>query len=269
MFTFPLSKWVGGIRYEHFHRLVASTVGFLTIILAVWTWRAEPRRWVRALGWACLGAVVLQGLLGGLTVLLKLPPAVSIGHAGLAQIFFCLTTTMALVTSRGWRANTSPVHDPTLSWLTAGLTVLVYTQILLGATMRHTNAGMAIPTFPLAFGHIVPPFWNAGIAIHFAHRVGAGVVTIFVLAAVGHVRPLARPAHRRAFLGRRDARPERRPRQEHRVAHPERFEDFLPRELVQRLAAHATHDVAEEDVVDVAVDEALAGARRRDFLHAP
>jgi cytochrome c oxidase assembly protein subunit 15 len=201
MFTFPLSKWVGGIRYEHFHRLVASTVGFLTIILAVWTWRVEPRRWVRALGWACLGAVVLQGLLGGLTVLLKLPPAVSIGHAGLAQIFFCLTTTMALVTSRGWRANTSPVHDPTLSWLTAGLTVLVYTQILLGATMRHTDAGMAIPTFPLAFGHIVPPFWNAGIAIHFAHRVGAGVVTIFVLAAVGHVfyhhrmrRELVRPA---------------------------------------------------------------------------
>jgi heme a synthase len=201
MFTFPLSKWVGGIRYEHFHRLVASTVGFLTIILAVWTWRVESRRWVRTLGWACLGAVVLQGLLGGLTVLLKLPPAVSIGHAGLAQIFFCLTVTMALVTSRGWRSNASPVHDTTLSFLTAGLTALVYTQILLGATMRHTNAGMAIPTFPLAFGHLVPPFWNAGIAIHFAHRVGAGVVTIFVLAAVGHVfyhhrtrRELARPA---------------------------------------------------------------------------
>jgi len=201
MFTFPLSKWVGGIRYEHFHRLVASTVGFLTIILAVWTWRVEPRRWVRTLGWACLGAVVLQGLLGGLTVLLKLPPAVSIGHAGLAQIFFCLTVTMALVTSHGWRANPAPVHDATLSWLTAGLTALVYTQILLGATMRHTNAGMAIPTFPLAFGHLVPPFWNAGIAIHFAHRVGAGIVTIFVLAAVGHVfyhhrtrRELVRPA---------------------------------------------------------------------------
>jgi heme a synthase len=201
MFTFPLSKWVGGIRYEHFHRLVASTVGFLTIILAVWTWRVESRRWVRMLGWACLAAVVLQGLLGGLTVLLKLPPAVSIGHAGLAQIFFCLTITMALVTSRRWRANTSPVHDPTLAWLTGGLAALVYTQILLGATMRHTNAGMAIPTFPLAFGHIVPPFWNPGIAIHFAHRVGAGLVTIFVLAAVGHVfyhhrtrRELVRPA---------------------------------------------------------------------------
>ena len=87
MFTFPLSKWVGGIRYEHSHRLIASAVGFLTIILAGWTWRVEPRRWVRWLAVACLGAVVLQGLLGGLTVLLRLPPAVSIGHAGLAQIF--------------------------------------------------------------------------------------------------------------------------------------------------------------------------------------
>src|SRR6476659_10187446 len=85
MFAFPPSKWVGGILYEHSHRLIASTVGFLTIILAVWTWRVDPRPWVRTLGFAALGAVILQGLLGGITVLLKLPPAVSIGHAGLAQ----------------------------------------------------------------------------------------------------------------------------------------------------------------------------------------
>src|SRR5215470_18857050 len=91
MFTFPLSKWVGGIRYEHSHRLIASTVGFLTVILAIWTWRVEPRAWVRTLGFAALGSVILQGILGGITVLLFLPPAVSIGHAGLAQIFFCLT----------------------------------------------------------------------------------------------------------------------------------------------------------------------------------
>ena len=82
MFSFPMSKWVGGILYEHSHRLIASTVGFLTIILAVWTWRVEPRAWVRRLGFAALGAVILQGVLGGLTVLLFLPPAVSIGHAG-------------------------------------------------------------------------------------------------------------------------------------------------------------------------------------------
>ena len=68
MFSFPMSKWVGGIRYEHTHRLIASTVGFLTVILAIWTWRVEPRAWVRRLGFAALGAVILQGLLGGLTV---------------------------------------------------------------------------------------------------------------------------------------------------------------------------------------------------------
>jgi heme a synthase len=187
MFTFPLSKWAGGIRYEHSHRLIASTVGFLTIILAFWTWRVEPRRWVRTLGFLCLGAVVLQGLLGGLTVLLLLPPAVSIGHAGLAQIFFCLTLTLAVVTSPGWRAPITPVADPMLRRLTAATTAAIYIQIILGATMRHTDAGMAIPTFPLAFGHLVPPAWTPQIAIHYAHRVGALIVSVAILATAGHV----------------------------------------------------------------------------------
>jgi cytochrome c oxidase assembly protein subunit 15 len=187
MFTFPMSKWVGGIRYEHTHRLIASTVGFLTIILAVWTWRVEPRRWVRWLGAACLGAVILQGVLGGITVLFFLPPAVSIGHAGLAQIFFCLTVTMAVVTSPRWRHPESPVDDRTLRTLATITTAVVYIQILLGATMRHTNSGLSIPDFPLAFGHLLPPVWNAHIAIHFAHRVGAAVVTILVVATAGHV----------------------------------------------------------------------------------
>jgi cytochrome c oxidase assembly protein subunit 15 len=201
MFAFPLSKMVGGIRYEHSHRLIASTVGFLTIILAAWTWRIEQRRWVRWLGVACLGAVVVQGLLGGLTVLLLLPPPVSIGHAGLAQLFFCLTLTLALATSPGWRADRPAVDDPMLRRLTAFTTAAVYLQILLGATMRHTNSGMAIPDFPLAFGHVVPLVWTAHIAIHFAHRVGAIVVTLAVLATSAHamyhhrgIRELSRPA---------------------------------------------------------------------------
>src|SRR6478609_3888692 len=91
MFTFPPSKWVGGILYEHSHRLIASTVGFLTIVLAVWLWREERRRWMKRLGGAALGAVVAQGLLGGLTVLFYLPAAISIAHAALAEIFFCIT----------------------------------------------------------------------------------------------------------------------------------------------------------------------------------
>ena len=124
MFTFPMSKWVGGIRYEHSHRLIASTVGFLTIILAGWTWWVDPRRWVRRLGFAALGAVIVQGLLGGLTVLFFLPAPISIGHAGLAQIFFCLTLTLAVVTSPGWKNATAPVDDAMLRRVAAVTTVL-------------------------------------------------------------------------------------------------------------------------------------------------
>ena len=201
MFSFPLEKMVGGIFYEHGHRMIASTVGFLTIILAVWTWKADPRRWVRKLGVAALGAVVLQGLLGGLTVLLLLPAPVSIGHAGLAQLFFCLTISLALFTSPGWTKTQTAVDDPTLRRVAAATTVMVYCQIILGATMRHIEAGLAIPDFPFAFGHVVPPFWNAGIAVHFAHRVGAILVTTAILATAAHVwfhhrgrRELVRPA---------------------------------------------------------------------------
>ena len=187
MFTFPFSKWVGGIRYEHSHRLIASTVGFLTIILAIWTWRVEPRRWVRTLALLALAAVIVQGILGGITVLFFLPPAVSIGHAGLAQLFFCLTVTLAAVTAPGWRYAVQPVDDPMLRRVAVATTALVYTQILIGATMRHNDAGLAIPDFPLAFGHVLPPAWNAKVAIHFAHRAGAVVVTLFILATAGHV----------------------------------------------------------------------------------
>lgn len=201
MFSFPVEKWVGGIFYEHSHRLIASTVGFLTVILAVWTWRVEPRAWVRWMGVGALVAVVLQGLLGGLTVLLLLPAPVSIGHAGLAQIFFCLTLALALVTSPSWKSAPAAVDDAALRRLATATTVVIYVQILLGATMRHNGAGMAIPTFPLAFGHLLPPTWSAAIAIHFAHRVGA-VVAIGAIAGTAfhvwrrqqHRRELVRPA---------------------------------------------------------------------------
>ena len=200
MFSFPLSGMVGGIFYEHGHRLIASVVGLLTIGLTVWLWIREPRRWVRWLGVAALAAVVLQGVLGGLTVLYLLPDAVSISHAGLAQIFFLLTVTIALVTSGGWRQPAAPpVNDQALRRRTALLTAAVYVQILIGATMRHTGGGLAIPDFPLSYGHLVPPFWTTDIAIHFAHRVGALVVTLLAVAAVGHIwrRHRGRPQLRR------------------------------------------------------------------------
>src|SRR3954465_14342876 len=201
MFLFPFDKWVGGIFYEHSHRLIASTVGFLTVILAFWMWGVEPRAWVRRLGLAALGAVILQGVLGGMTVLLGLPPAVSIGHAGLAQLFFCITVPLALVTSPSWKTTSPALDDPLLRRIALTTTVLVYCQILIGATMRHIGAGMAIPTFPLAFGHVLPPVWTAAIAIHFAHRAGALVVVAAILTTAVHVyrhdrarRELARPA---------------------------------------------------------------------------
>jgi cytochrome c oxidase assembly protein subunit 15 len=192
MFSFPLEKMVGGIFYEHGHRLIASTVGFLIVVLAAWLWRVERRRWVRALGFLALGAVILQGVLGGITVLWYLPDPISIAHASLAQLVFCLTVTIALVTSRGWidgyvRGGQRTPDDATLQRIALFTTGLIYVQIIVGATMRHTGAGLAIPDFPLAFGHLLPPQWDAKIAIHFAHRVGALFVLVFVLATAGHV----------------------------------------------------------------------------------
>lgn len=196
MFTFPLDKMVGGIRYEHTHRLIASGVGFLIVVLAAWLWRTEPRAWVRNLGYAALAAVVTQGILGGITVLWYLPDPVSIAHAGLAQLVFCLTVSLALVTSPGWkRAYETPLDaaraftvrdDRILPRIALITTILIYLQILVGATMRHTDAGLAIPDFPLAFGQLIPPVWDGKIAVHFAHRVGALIVASMVVATAGH-----------------------------------------------------------------------------------
>jgi heme a synthase len=185
MFTFPYSKWVGGIFYEHSHRLVASFVGFLTVVLTIWLWAREERAWVRWLGAAALGTVILQGVLGGLTVIFLLPAWISTLHACLAQTFFCLVIALAVITSPGWkrglpliktRAESVPVQT-----LCAVTTAAVYLQLILGALMRHTDAGLAIPDFPLSLGHIIPPFSSNKIIIHFAHRVGAVLVTAMIV----------------------------------------------------------------------------------------
>jgi cytochrome c oxidase assembly protein subunit 15 len=207
MLMFPPSKWVGGILYEHSHRLIATSVGFLSIILAAWLWLAEPRRWMRWLGIAALGAVVAQGVLGGLTVLFFLPASISTAHAGLAEIFFCLVVSIALFTSPrwvdgyGWEWDATEDSEQRLRALVTTTTGLIYVQILLGATMRHTGAGLAIPDFPLMFGHLWPTHWDRQIAIHFSHRVGALVVVLSVIATSTYVwyhrrerRELTRPA---------------------------------------------------------------------------
>jgi len=168
--------WVANILYEHGHRLIASGVGALTITLVIWLWAADTPRWLRWLGVAALSAVIAQGLLGGLTVLFFLPPAVSTAHAGLAELFLCMMVAIALFTSPGWRAPSTPVDDPRLRRIAALNIALIYGQILVGATMRHTGAGLAIPDFPLMFGHLLPDHWSAGIAVHCGHRLGAMIV---------------------------------------------------------------------------------------------
>ena len=182
MFTFPLSKWVGGIFYEHGHRLIASTVGFLTIIQAVWLQRREPKRFVRALGWLSLAAVIVQGLLGGLTVIFLLPLAISVSHAGLAEIFFCLNIAIAFFTSR--RYNDLRTYEKAdapvgMAWT---LTAVVYAQILAGALMRHLGAGLAIPDFPRSFGRWIPAFATKEIVAAYIHRIGGLVVAAMVIA---------------------------------------------------------------------------------------
>jgi cytochrome c oxidase assembly protein subunit 15 len=188
MFTFPMKHMVGGIFYEHGHRLIASAVGMLTIVLAFWIWKTERRRWMRVLGFTALAAVCVQGLLGGLTVLYFLPTPVSTAHAGLAQIFFCLTIAIALFTSRTWiEPKREPVDDRMLRLAATTTTVAIYCQIIAGATMRHSDAGLAIPDFPMVFGGLLPPHWTAQIAIHYAHRLGALIVLCAIAATVGHI----------------------------------------------------------------------------------
>lgn len=137
---------VGNILYEHGHRMVATFVGLLTIVLAVWLWRREPRRWVRRLGLAALAVVILQGLLGGITVLFLLPRPVSIAHASLAQIFFCLAVSLAVVTGPGWQKEQRKIADGaagSLCRLAEATTVALFVQLLLGAAFRHSLVGIA------------------------------------------------------------------------------------------------------------------------------
>jgi cytochrome c oxidase assembly protein subunit 15 len=173
---------VGGIFYEHGHRMIAATVGFLTVLQALWLQWKEPARRLRILGWCAVGAVIAQGVLGGLTVLFLLPPAISIAHAGLAEIFFCLNVSIAFFASN-WFQKIQKVEkgDAPVAGSTALLAV-VYLQILAGALMRHLGAGLAIPDFPLSFGHVIPAFTSTQIAVNFAHRAGAAIVTISVIA---------------------------------------------------------------------------------------
>lgn len=210
MFLFPPRLWRGGIFYEHVHRLMGTVVGLLSILLTYWAWRSEDRRWVRWLCTGVLAAVILQGVLGGLRVLM-VELDLAIVHACFAQAFFCLSAMTAVVTSRWW------LNAPDLSRsadagagrrLTIACTVAVvalFAQLVVGATMRHYEAGLAVPDLPLAYGQIIPatdaasleglnrtrvwkmrlPAVTRGqIWLHMGHRIGAIMVTAALTTAV-------------------------------------------------------------------------------------
>lgn len=221
MFLFPPRLWVGGVLYEHTHRLMGTVVGMMSIALTVCAWITEPRRWVRWLATSVLAAVIVQGVLGGLRVVL-VELNLAVVHACFAQAFFCLAALTAVVTSRWWLTAdaASPADHPAgkaLRRLAIMAVVSIYLQLVVGALMRHHGAGLAIPDLPLAYGKLLPPIseagltaanesrvWEAGLGrvsmtqvwLHFAHRVGAVLVTLDVLAA--SVRVLRR--HRGAGL---------------------------------------------------------------------
>jgi len=240
MFLFPVSKWVGGIFFEHTHRLIASIVGFLTIILAFWLWRGEDRQrsrrapsdvdgqayeglpvgrridqWVRNLGFIALGAVILQGILGGLRVTM-LKDQIGIFHACLAQAFLGLLVFIALVTSNFWKTLSNAVVDPKkiapIATFAIATTIAIYLQLALAATMRHQHRDLALLDFPTANGAWIPDTSEKALAVintwrdargfsdvtafqiwlQMAHRFGALFVSLGVIAVYYLVRQKAR-----------------------------------------------------------------------------
>jgi heme a synthase len=154
-----MPRMTGNIFYEHGHRMIAGLVGALTIALAVWLWRAEGRPWVRWLGIAALFAVILQAVLGGITVLYLLPVPVLVGHACLAQLFFCITVSLAVFTDPAWD-SVLPLEDdrfPAFRHVASASTAAIYVQLILGAARRHKALGLT------------------------PHLIWAGVVAVLVL----------------------------------------------------------------------------------------
>ena len=199
MFLFPPSQWMGGIFYEHTHRLIASGVGLMTTILAVLLWFKDPRKWMHWFGVGALLLVVAQGVLGGLRVVL-VDAQLGIFHAIIGQLFFVVTGAIALFTSRFWQRlenvqhSTSNIQHPMtgdrpnvekmdvgcsmldvrcsfLRKLVLFTTLLIFCQLIIGATMRQQHAGLAIPDFPLAYGKIWPDTGAAAVQGYNEHRM--------------------------------------------------------------------------------------------------
>lgn len=222
MFLFPPSMWVGGIFWEHTHRLMGALVGMLTIIACAWLWLTQKQRpWLRWLGVVALLLVILQGVMGGFRVTHdpthpRLALTLAIFHGITGQLFLCMTVLMAAATGRIWLKRVtggSAGGFRGVRRLALALLAIMVIQLSLGAAMRHTDSGLAIPDFPTAFGGVIPPLTPEGIeyasehhlgdievyslhyptpaqvGVHFAHRVWAVVV---VAAAVWLLTKLAK-----------------------------------------------------------------------------
>jgi heme a synthase len=166
MFLFPISRWIGGVFFEHTHRLIASAVGLLTIVLCVLTVMIEDRLWVKWLTGIAVIAVIVQGILGGLRVT-EHNAVLGLLHGCLAQVFFSIVATVALVTSRFWRGikQVSAERDiRSLRFWAITVTGMLLIQLALGASMRHSHTGLSIPDFPTAYGRIFPPIDAASVA---------------------------------------------------------------------------------------------------------
>ena len=202
MFAFPLSDMIGGIFYEHGHRMIAAIVGFLTLILAFSIYHTDDQLWLKKTGFLALGLVIVQGLFGGLTVLFLQPTPISVIHALFAQTFFMVTILIAygLSDERAHRIPYDKVDNAGLKIPAYWVMGLVYIQLIIGALMRHTQSGLAIPDFPLAGGYLWPPFNQtmlntvhamqfdldvpfasmSQVVVHFLHRLGGVSVAIAV-----------------------------------------------------------------------------------------
>jgi cytochrome c oxidase assembly protein subunit 15 len=149
-----LPPWVGGIVYEHSHRMIAWFTGLCTMVIGFWTWFVDRRRWMKVLAFGALGTIILQGILGGLTVLHFLPPAISSAHATVAQTFFCIAVAIAVFTGRKWVEEVpQPLSDygqPKLLVLCLCSIVVLYVQLIFGAMFRHHG----MPWWP----HVVNAF---------------------------------------------------------------------------------------------------------------
>jgi len=183
--------WLDNLSYfaEHSHRLSAGVMSTITLVLAIWIWRTEARAWLRKLAWFAFGLVLFQAVVGGLRVLFdylqidlvntSLGRLFAMLHACLAQFFVCAILAVAVACARGWIERRVPVGAG-VRRAGAVCCALLFVQLAIAAVLRHSFAGLAIPTFPWSTpdGGLFPAYWDFRVEIHFAHRAMAAVLAV-------------------------------------------------------------------------------------------